>query len=132
MTSAACGGTADRIAARILVNVLREGSGIPAKYSSTFLGTIVLFDAERRLREFDFFILANAKASNFKSVHQPMSLCSHQNSRIAFACSIADTFLSSANTGSGTTPSTCTTAMASRGLAFPTLRPKEKSAILIL
>src|SRR5271170_2433684 len=76
MTSVACGGTEDRIATRILLNVLRAGSGIPARYSSTFLGTILLFDAERRLRELDFFTLANAKAS-FKSVHQLMGLSAH-------------------------------------------------------
>ncbi len=44
--------------------------------------------------------------TDFKSIHQPGGLCSVQKSRIAFACSIADTFLSSASTGSGTTPST--------------------------
>jgi len=50
--------TTDRIAARILLKVPRENSGIPARYSSTFLGAILLFDAARRLGEFFFFISA--------------------------------------------------------------------------
>ena len=40
MVSMACGGTADRIAARIFCKVLRAGSGTPAKYSSTFFGRL--------------------------------------------------------------------------------------------
>src|SRR5579863_223753 len=71
MTSAACGGTADRIAARSLLKVRRDDSGIPAKYSSTFLGAILLFDAARRLREFAFFISAVPQRPDFKSIHQP-------------------------------------------------------------
>jgi len=56
MVSVASGGTADRIAARILFKVLRAGSGTPARYSSTFFGTPLLFAAELRLADFTFFM----------------------------------------------------------------------------
>src|SRR5581483_6314592 len=60
-----------------------------------------------------------------------------QNNRIAFACSTAGIFRSAASTSSGTRPSTCTTATASRSSLPPDLplaarRPREKSAMLIL
>src|SRR3989442_12506721 len=56
MVSVASGGTADRIAARILFKVLRAGSGTPARYSSTFFGAPLPFAAELRLPDFTFFI----------------------------------------------------------------------------
>src|SRR5271157_45283 len=56
MTSVASGGAADRIAARILFNVLRAGSGTPARYSSTFFGVTLPFAAVPRSPEFTFFI----------------------------------------------------------------------------
>src|SRR5271157_4048906 len=56
MTSVASGGAADRIAARILFNVLRAGSGTPARYSSTFFGVTLPFAAVPRSPEFAFFI----------------------------------------------------------------------------
>src|SRR5208282_2916534 len=52
MVSVASGGTADRIVARILFNVLRAGSGTRARYSSTFLGGLWLFAAELRWPDF--------------------------------------------------------------------------------
>src|ERR1700720_3764194 len=58
MASAASGGTADRIAARILFNVLRAGSGTPAKYSSMFFGAPLPFAAELQLPDFAFFMRA--------------------------------------------------------------------------
>src|SRR5271165_5782435 len=56
MTPDASGGTADRIAARTLFNVLRAGSGTPARYSSTFFGAALPFAAELRSPEFPFFM----------------------------------------------------------------------------
>ena len=56
MVSVASGGTADRIAARILFKVLRAGSGTPARYSSTFFGAPLPFAAELRLPDFTFFM----------------------------------------------------------------------------
>src|SRR5437899_12399150 len=56
MASVDSGGTADRIAARILFKVLRAGSGTPARYSSTFFGAALPFAAEPRSPEFIFFI----------------------------------------------------------------------------
>src|SRR5438034_2900340 len=53
MVSVASGGTADRIAARILFKVLR-GSGTPARYSSTFVGAPLPFAAELRFPDFTF------------------------------------------------------------------------------
>src|SRR5580700_2089394 len=50
MASVASGGTADRIAARILFRVLRAGSGTPARYSS------ISFTGWLRSPEFAFFI----------------------------------------------------------------------------
>jgi len=58
MVSVASGGTADRIAARILFKVLRAGSGTPARYSSTFFGAPLPFAAELRLPDFTFFMRA--------------------------------------------------------------------------
>src|SRR2546425_6773452 len=58
MVSAASGGAADRIAARILFKVLRAGSGTPARYSSTFFGAPLPFAAEPRLPDFTFFMRA--------------------------------------------------------------------------
>src|SRR6266699_1455003 len=56
MVSVASGGTADRIATRILFKVLRAGSGTPARYSSTFFGASLPFAAELRLPDFTFFM----------------------------------------------------------------------------
>src|SRR6266480_6767180 len=56
MVSAASGGTADRIAARILFKVLRAGSGTPARYSSTFFGAPLPFATELRFPDFTFFM----------------------------------------------------------------------------
>src|ERR1700682_1104891 len=58
MASVASGGTADRIAARILFKVPRAGSGTPARYSSTFFGAPLPFAAELRLPDFTFFMRA--------------------------------------------------------------------------
>src|SRR5216684_8980585 len=58
MVSVASGGTADRIAARILLKVLRAGCGTPARYSSTFFGAPLPFAAEPRLPDFTFFMRA--------------------------------------------------------------------------
>src|SRR5260370_34517005 len=48
MASVASSGTADRIIARILIRVLRAGSGTPARYSSTFFGATLPLAAETR------------------------------------------------------------------------------------
>src|SRR5579872_757692 len=68
MTSFVSGGTTDRITARTLFNVLRAGSGITARYSSTVLArdivlearlvfkTCLLFAAELLLPDFAFFM----------------------------------------------------------------------------
>src|SRR2546430_13578865 len=53
MTSVASGGTAERITARILVKVLRAGSGTAARYSSVLFLATLRFVAEP---EFAFFI----------------------------------------------------------------------------
>src|SRR5438876_6081790 len=58
MVSAASGGTADRIAARILFKVLRAGSATPARYSSTFFVAPLPFATELRLPDFTFFMRA--------------------------------------------------------------------------
>src|ERR1700730_5392315 len=58
MASVASGGTADRIAARILFKVPRAGSGTPARYSSTFFGAPLPFAAELRLPDFTLFMRA--------------------------------------------------------------------------
>src|SRR6266702_3035423 len=58
MVSVACGGTADRIAARILFKVLRAGCGTPARYSSTFFGAPLPFATKLRLPDFTFFMRA--------------------------------------------------------------------------
>src|ERR1035438_4089754 len=57
MASVVSTGTTDRIAARTCSNVLRAGSGMPARYSSTlllFFATLTL--AERRAPDIVFFI----------------------------------------------------------------------------
>src|SRR5438309_2245397 len=56
MVSVASGGAADRIAMRILLKVLRAGSGIPARYSSTFFGAPLAFAAELGPPDFTFFM----------------------------------------------------------------------------
>src|SRR6266446_352163 len=56
MVSAASGGTADQIAARILFKVLRPGSGIPARYSSILLGASSAFGADLRVMGFARFM----------------------------------------------------------------------------
>src|SRR5260370_41287154 len=58
MVSVVSGGTAERIAARILFKVLRVGSGTPARYSSTFFGAPLPFATELRLPDFTFFMRA--------------------------------------------------------------------------
>src|SRR5204863_7760612 len=58
MVSVASGGTADRIAARILFKVLRAGCGTPARYSSTFFGAPLPFATKLRLPDFTFFMRA--------------------------------------------------------------------------
>src|SRR2546422_6990513 len=73
MVSVASGGTADRIAARILFRVLRAGSGTPARYSSTFFGAPVPFAAERRLPDFTFFMRAMLQGLPLQ-VHAPATM----------------------------------------------------------
>src|SRR6266700_7590872 len=58
MVSVASGGTADRIATRILFKVLRAASGTLARYSSTFFGAPLPFTAGLRLPDFTFFMPA--------------------------------------------------------------------------
>src|SRR5713226_8367820 len=70
MASVASGGTADRIAARILFKVLRAGSGTPARYSSTFFGAPLPFAAELRLPDFTFFMRAMLQEPPLQ-VHAP-------------------------------------------------------------
>src|SRR6266849_6606450 len=70
MVSVASGGTADRIAARILFKVLRAGSGTPARYSSTFFGAPSPFGAELRLPDFTFFMRAMLRELPLQ-VHAP-------------------------------------------------------------
>src|SRR6266852_2938474 len=67
MVSVASGGTADRIAARILFKVLRAGSGTPATYSSTFFGALLPFAAELRIPRFHFFHAGNATRTSTSS-----------------------------------------------------------------
>src|SRR5437660_6189541 len=70
MVSVASGGTADRIATRILFNVLRAGSGTPARYSSTFFGAPLPFAAELRSYNFTFFMRAMLQKLP-RQVHAP-------------------------------------------------------------
>jgi hypothetical protein len=56
MVSVASGGTAARIAARILFKALRADSGIPARYSSMLFGAPLPLAAEARLPDFLFFM----------------------------------------------------------------------------
>src|SRR5271155_2373306 len=70
MVSVASGGTADRIAARILFKVPRAGSGTPARYSSTFFGAPLRFAAELRLPDFAFFMRAMLRELPLQ-VHAP-------------------------------------------------------------
>ena len=70
MVSVASGGTADRIAARILFKVLRAGSGTPARYSSTFFGAPLPFAAELPLPDFTFFMRAMLQGLPLQ-VHAP-------------------------------------------------------------
>src|ERR1019366_10755919 len=56
MISVASGGTAARIAERILFNVVRAGSGTPARYSSMLVGAPFPFAAEVRIPTFAFFM----------------------------------------------------------------------------
>src|SRR6266403_2112511 len=73
MVSVASGGTVDRIAARILVKVLRAGCGTPARYSSTFFGAPLPFAVERRLPDFTFFMGAMLRELPLQ-VHAPCHL----------------------------------------------------------
>src|SRR2546427_5043863 len=70
MVSVASGGTADRMAARILFKLLRAGSGTPARYSSTFFGAPLPFAAEPRLPDFTFFMRAILREPPLQ-VHAP-------------------------------------------------------------
>src|SRR6058998_2137817 len=70
MVSAASGGAADRIVARILFKVLRAGSGTRARYSSIFFGAPLPFAAEPRLPDFTFFMLAILREPPLQ-VHAP-------------------------------------------------------------
>jgi hypothetical protein len=56
MASVDSGGTMDRIIARSLFNVLRAGSGTPARYSSTVAATTPDFAAELESSDFGFFM----------------------------------------------------------------------------
>src|SRR5712671_187407 len=56
MTSVASAGTAERIVARILLRVVRAGSGTLAMYSSTSFGATLAFAVGRRLIALAFFI----------------------------------------------------------------------------
>src|SRR6266566_1977664 len=70
MVSVVPGGTAVRIAARTLFNVLRAGSGTPARYSSTFFGAPLPFAEERRSCNFTFFMRAMLQELP-RQVHAP-------------------------------------------------------------
>src|SRR6266852_6495425 len=59
MTSVASAGTAERIVKRILLKVVRAGSGTLAIYSSTSFGATLAFAMERRSPDFFFFIVAS-------------------------------------------------------------------------
>jgi len=54
MISTASTGTAERIAVRSLLSVLRAGSGMEARYWSTVLGARVRFATAPRLADFVF------------------------------------------------------------------------------
>src|SRR5260370_13413514 len=58
MISVVSGGTAARIAVRILSNVLRAGSGTRARYSSTLFGAPLRLAAGLRFPDFRFFTSA--------------------------------------------------------------------------
>src|SRR5438128_1576531 len=70
MVSVASAGTADRIAARILFNVLRAGSGTPPRYSSTVFGAPLPFAAELRWPDFRFLMGQCYKSLHFMSMPQ--------------------------------------------------------------
>src|SRR5580692_4644860 len=88
MASVASGGAADRMAVRIFRKVLRAGSGMAARYSSTVFGGFLPFAEELRF-DFAFFMRAmlqetpvqvDASAGAFASetlLHRPghTSLC---------------------------------------------------------
>ena len=57
MTSVASAGTVERIVARILLKVVRPGSGTLAMYSSTSFGATLAFAVERLFPDLAFFIL---------------------------------------------------------------------------
>src|SRR5260370_3959751 len=77
MVSVAAAGTAERIAARIWFNVPRAGSGIRARYSSTFLGAPLLiaarplaaepFTAKLGLPDFTPFMAGDATRTSISS-----------------------------------------------------------------
>src|SRR5437899_1077766 len=81
MISVACAGTADRIIARTLFNVLRAGSGTPARYSSTLLGAVFLVE-EAGARDVDFFMGKQqaGRAVPFP-VQRPLLLVVHHGAR---------------------------------------------------
>src|SRR5271169_4854345 len=70
MISVASGGTADRMAARSLLKVLRAGFGTRARYSSTFFGAPLFFGAELRLPDVAFFMEAMLQRPTLQ-VHFP-------------------------------------------------------------
>src|SRR5450759_4489274 len=71
MASVVSGGTTDRIMARVLIKVVRAGSGTPARYSSTVLGIAVPFGAGPPVREFAFFIGTVVSLRRRPQAHAP-------------------------------------------------------------
>jgi len=68
MVSAASGGSADRIAARIFFTALRAGSGVAAMYSSTVSGFFPLGEGLllEDLRTLDFVFFIGTCYENFR------------------------------------------------------------------
>src|SRR6266478_1011403 len=91
MVSVASAGTTDRIAARILFNMLRAGSGTLARYSSTLFGAPLPFAPELRLPDFAFFMRVILQSRSlqvyFSDSHEPLR-CEKRRRvhRFAFTC----------------------------------------------
>jgi len=68
MVSVASAGTADLIASRSLLKVLRTDSGTLATYSSTSFGAALLFAVELRLPDFTLFMGQCYSHCHFKSM----------------------------------------------------------------
>ena len=64
MTSVASDGTTERIVARVVVKVVRAGSGTPARYSSILFGTSLVFSAALRRAGFVRFTKEDYKNFN--------------------------------------------------------------------